>query len=322
MQTIGVYLNGRASGSGGKNYQDSLNRALFRSELLYRSPRGIDQLHTDLQSDLEAQVDGIFCIGGDGTVNAVIQSLAHQETGLLVIPAGTANDLASELGNKRSIKKLIESFNNDQSKQIDLISVNGRYMATNGGFGIGSEVARKINEARAKIPLFKTLMRFSGKKIYSLFIPSELMSLKFDRYPLMIESSVFNGPVDACALLVNNQPTLAGTFTIAPHTRNDDGLFNVTILRYSNRRKFVQTLMALAAGYFPVNDPDFISFETDRLNVKLMDPRVKAPFFGDGEIFENTDNSWDFKIAPKALKVYSPGAGEGLVHSSYEVSLA
>lgn len=322
MQTVGIYMNARASGGAGHSFRNTLDRTLFRSVRHYRAPKGFEELENSLIQDLRSKVNGIICVGGDGTVNAVIQTMAYKDVGVLVVPAGTANDLATELGNTGNVKKLLQTINNDEYKYIDLISINGRYMATNGGFGIGSEVARKINELRQRVPFFKTLMKISGKKIYSLFIPTELMGLQFDTHKLAIESEQFTGNVECAALLINNQSTLAGTFKIAPFTKNDDGKFNVTIIKYSTRVKFIQTIMALAAGYYPSSDPDFISFETDQICVKKLDKGRRAEFFGDGELFGRDQNEWKINIERQALKVYSRNADKNLMNVANEVSLS
>lgn len=322
MQTLGVYMNHRASHAKGRDWSGQLKRSFFRSQLKFHKLENLDQLNKSLENDIQENIDGLICVGGDGTMNQLIQKLAYTNVGLLVVPAGTANDLAFELGNKKNINALSQTISNDEYKFIDLININGRKMATNGGFGLGSEVAERINRARARIPFFKELMKLTGKKIYSFFLPTELMSIKFERYALEISSDQFNGQVEAAAVLINNQSTLAGTFQVAPFTKNDDGTFNVTILKYSSRLKFIQSIAALAVGYYPANDPDFITFETKSLNMKMTNKSKSLKFFGDGEIFDQDTQEWNISIEPKALKVYSRISEKSLIHVNNEVHLS
>jgi diacylglycerol kinase family enzyme len=209
---------------------------------------------------------------------------------------------------------------------MDLIRINERFMATNGGIGLGSEVAERINKIRAQFPSFKKVMKFSGKKIYSFFVVQELLSVDFDYYDLQIESKEFNDIVRAATILINNQPILAGTFNIAPKTRNDDGKFNVSILTHSSRARLVQCVYNISQGQVPTNDPDFISFETTDVKIKNLDKQKAVNFFGDGEIFKFDEsdgpvNEWHIAIEKMALKVYSREADCGLVDFSTEVSL-
>lgn len=323
MQRISVYLNSRASHSSTDIWKGRLSRSLFRSELVYREPQSLSELHDFLDEDLNLPTQALISVGGDGTVHTLIQKLAHKDVGLLVIPGGTANDLASGLGHQSKLNYLSQCIRNKESKHIDLISINGRYMATNGGFGIGGEVAQKINHLRQKFPLFKNIMKFSGNKIYSFFIASELMSLELEKYTLELESSAFSGLVDCSALLINNQPIIAGTFNVAPETNHQDGLFNVTIIKHTSKAKLVKTMISLASGVIPENDADFITFETRSLKIKNKGSR-HLNFFGDGEIFdqESKEQSWDIGIAPRALKLFSPCTEKNLLNLTNEVSLS
>ena len=86
-------------------------------------------------------------------------------------------------------------------------------MATNGGIGLGGQVAKRINKIRRKYPVFKSVMKFSGKSIYSFFVAQELMAMKFDQYNLSIESKEFNQDVVTSCILINNQPMLCLLYT-------------------------------------------------------------------------------------------------------------
>lgn len=316
-------MNQRASNGGGQFWRRQFDRSLFRSERFYREPETFEELKKQLKKDIqEIKVDAMISVGGDGTVNTLIQSLAGTSIGLLVIPAGTANDLARELGNTKSLKELISCIRNDEYKYIDLINVNGRYMATNGGLGIGGEVARKINEIRLRFPTFKKLMKLSGKRVYSLFIAKEIMGLDYQNQRFHIESEEFTGEVQSAALLINNQPMVAGSLNMAPNTSNTDGTFNITIIKHRTKQKLMRCMLMLAAGYYPSNDPDFISFETKAIKIRPLERTNSTSFFGDGEVFQREALEYEITLAPKALKVYTPCKERSLVSLCNEVSIA
>lgn len=321
MQTISVYLNQRASNTSFEFWKSRITKSLFRSELNFRTPGSLTELHEELDSDIKNNVDAIVSVGGDGTVNTLIQSMAGTDVGLLVIPGGTANDLAHELGTEKNLKKVIQTIRAKQTKNIDLIKINGRYMATNGGIGFGGHVAEKINDIRRKFPIFKKIMKLSGKKIYSIFIAQELMGINLEYYNLKLKSNEFTGQTNCSALLINNQPVLAGTFKIAPETLNNDGKFNVTILSHPNRQRLIQCMLTVASGNLPVNDPYFQSFETDSLEIENLNPEKEVPFFGDGEVFDNERQKWNITVSKNALKVYSLDPNNDLVDLVNEVSL-
>lgn len=321
MQTLSIYMNQRASNGSGDYWQQQLDKHLFRSERVYRSPSNLSELRDQLQKDIENSVDALISVGGDGTVNTLIQSLANTDIGLLVIPAGTANDLARELGTNTHPRKILECISNDDFQYMDLIRINNRYMATNGGFGLGCEVARKINEIRQRFPVFKDVMKVTGKRIYSFFIAKEIMSMDFEPQAYYVECDEFNGTVSSNAFLINNQPMVAGTIQVAPGTCNADGKFNVLISTHTKKQKLIRSMISMAAGVFPSHDPELISFETRHMKVTPLDESAKLSFFGDGEIFPTQQGHYQISIEPLALKVYRPNRDRALLSVCNEVSL-
>ncbi len=305
-QHISVYLNPRAANASMELWKDRIGRALFRSDLTFRTPQNLTELKTTLDQDIASGVDAVVAVGGDGTVNTLIQHLAGTQVGLLVVPGGTANDLANELGNRRNIDRVIHCIRSGHTEDIDLINVNGRRMATNGGLGLGALVAQTINTTRKRYPLFKNIMKLSGKRIYGLFIARELMSMDFSAHEYVIESEEFKRTVRSAAVLVNNQPVLAGMFRIAPQTRNADGKFNVTILAHKRRQDLIKCILQIASGNIPEHDPDLISFETEAVQIRRIARPGNPPleFFGDGEILGQSD-VWYASIDKAALRVYS-----------------
>jgi YegS/Rv2252/BmrU family lipid kinase len=312
MQKVIVYLNKIASNSNFDYWKETIQKPLFRSEISFRSPTSLLELNSLIQADLKNNVEVIIAVGGDGTVNNIIQQLVgHRDVGLLVIPAGTANDLATELGNTNFIKDVLGSVRTNDYKFIDIIRVNSQLMATNGGIGLGGDVANQVNELRAKYPLFKTVMKYTGDSIYSLFTGLHLLNPFSHKYSLRIEAAEFQGDIEAHALLINNQKMLGGKFAIAPDTKNNDGTFNVTALVHKYRHKLIRSISQIASENFPVNDQEIITFETKHLKIYNKNPKQVPLFFGDGEILAKGEQYFEIDIFPQALKVFSK---TGLIH--------
>ncbi len=302
MQTISVYMNQHASHSGGE-LKHKIESILFRSNLQFKQPSSLAALDQCLEQDIENGVDAIVSVGGDGTANTIIQKIAGTDIGLLVVPGGTANDLAHELGNHKGLQNVLQSIRNKEYKKIDLIKINGKFMATNGGIGFGGKVAQKINRLRASYPMFKKVMHLSGSKIYSLFVAQELLSLNLDRHKVRITSKELSGVYDVAALFINNQSTVAGKFELAPFTANNDGRFNVILVTHQNRAQLINCVVKVSMGHFPANDPHFITFETDKIAIEALDGD-KSFFFGDGEMLGNGPK-WEVEVAKDSLKVFT-----------------
>lgn len=301
MQNISVYFNQHASQSS-PHWQDKINHALFRSILDYKSPDSLEALESELENDVNNAVDAVLSIGGDGTAHNIIQKLAGTDISLLLVPNGTANDLANGLGASTNIKAITKTIRNNNVKKVDLISINGKYMATNGGLGFASEVAQKINELRVTHQSFKSFMKLSGKSIYSMFLAKKFLSETIKSHIFKIESLEYSDTLTTPLILINNQPILANTFEVAPLTRHNDGTFNVTIFKHSNRIELVQCLIKILLGTVPTEDPNLVTFETKEVKINLLDDN-KLSFFGDGEVFQET-NSWEIKMHPEYLSVF------------------
>ncbi len=299
-------MNQQASHCSYEFWRERIHRSLFRSEVLYRTPKSLSELNILLRQDIANNVDTIVSVGGDGTVNTLIQELAGKDIALLVVPGGTANDLASELGHKGSVDEVIRCIREKQTKSIDLIDINGRYMATNGGIGFGGDVARRINQLRVKTPAFKKVMNITGKSIYSFFVAQELLTGDFDTYDFEVNSNELSGRFTASAVWINNQAKVADTYSLAPLTKNDDGTFNMIILTHPTRALLINCFLKILRGIHPVNDPHFISIETSKVSLKFATP---IDFFGDGEIFE-TNDQFNISSLHAGLNVFSLKLGQ------------
>ncbi|MBC7538703.1 MAG: NAD(+)/NADH kinase [Bacteriovorax sp.] len=318
MQNISVYLNQRAS-NGVNDWQGQINNALFRSNVEYQTPNNLEELYRQLELDVENKVDAVLSVGGDGTVNTIIQRLAGTDISLLVVPGGTANDFARVLGTNSNIKRITQTIRHNVKKKIDLISINGKYMATNGGLGFAADVADEINNLRKSFPKFKNFMKFSGKNVYSIFLAKKLLNREIKTYKFRISSAEYSETVLSPLILINNQPALGGDFTVAPNTNNQDGTINITIFKHLNRLELIQCIFKILNGNYPKNDKNLVSFETSSVKIDLIDDE-NIVFFGDGEILDKAI-SWDIKCHPSFLSVFSPKDQNDMINLCTKVSL-
>ncbi len=303
MQEISVYLNKTASNGQSEFWRKGLDRYLFRSQINWRTPKDRIELKEMIQADILDKVAGIVSIGGDGTVNTIIQNMAGSDVGLLVLPGGTANDLANELGHDRNLKHLVQSIREKNLKKVDLIKINDCFMVTNGGIGFGGDVAMKINNLRKQFPSFRRVMKVSGKRIYSLFVAQELMGLRLKRYPIKITTDDNVLDVDAVTVLINNQKTLAGSFKVAPNTDNTDGKVNVIVLTHKSRKDLISCVLNVALEKMPLDDPHFYTFETSKLSLEMKNGE-KVSFFGDGEILGHSEK-FEIEVMKQALTLFT-----------------
>src|SRR6185312_9164893 len=86
---------------------------------LYLTKSG-DDARRFAREAVEQQTDVVIAVGGDGTINSIIQALAGSETALGVIPSGTFNVWARETGIPMDIRVARDILVNGQTRRIDL----------------------------------------------------------------------------------------------------------------------------------------------------------------------------------------------------------
>ncbi|MEJ6571298.1 MAG: diacylglycerol kinase family lipid kinase [Akkermansiaceae bacterium] len=114
-----------------------------------RSAEDATELAAKLAADGEPVV---VAAGGDGTLNAVVQGLAGTSTALGVLPAGTMNVFARELGLPfNSLKKSFNVLEEGFVKEVDLFEVNGHAFVQMAGVGFDAQVIKETNLETKKI---------------------------------------------------------------------------------------------------------------------------------------------------------------------------
>jgi len=304
MHRIHIFLNQNASQSASHDWERVIRTKLYRSELTFQPPGTTADFHLAVKAAIAAKVDVLIAVGGDGTMSHLIQELAGHDTAFLILPAGTANDLARVLGvYASSMQRAVDVVRQDRWKRMDLIQINDRFMATNGGIGLVSDVAQQINRLREVVPGFRLLMRVMKQEVYGVLLAGSIVARGVKPRHLYVESDMFTGEITTPLFLVNNQPAIGGSFTVAPHTRHDDGAFNVTFFTPGSARQFLSSAYRVRRRFGPENDPQVQSFETSAIKIKALDGEP-LDFVGDGELLAS-ELELSISIRPKYLKVFS-----------------
>lgn len=304
MKKISIYLNPLASQRKLFFQKDELIKYLPNYEVSLRTSSKLTEFENMIREDCQNGVDYFFAWGGDGTVHTIIQNIIGSSGKLLVFPGGTANDFSCEVGTNKTLPQIINVFHSQRTQKVDLIKVKDRYIVTNGGIGIATDVARQLSSVRGKYLNF--LIKLLGRNIYLLFFLKELLFRPLKCRKIYIDSPDFpllKKIIHTPLILINNQPMLGGRFLVAPKTLNNDGKFNVTIFMHEKKMSFLKTSLQIIFRKVPINNRDFIQFETDHLNLISADGK-DLEFFGDGEIFEPS-KELTFSIVPQFLEVFS-----------------
>jgi diacylglycerol kinase family enzyme len=109
-------------------------------------------------------IDLVISLGGDGTVNEVANGLAGTQTALGVLPGGSTNVFARQLGftndPEAATEELLSGLRTQQLRRIGLGNVNGRYFCFHVGMGFDAAVVARVEK-------FGTLKRWLGHPLFA-----------------------------------------------------------------------------------------------------------------------------------------------------------
>jgi len=248
----------------------------------------------------EARAALVVAVGGDGTVSRVINGRLPERLGL--IPRGTANDLATELGIPRDFERAWEVLEGGSEVEIDLISVNGARFATGGGLGLATDVAVRANRLKAKPGRWRPLVRWLGPLVYPLATLVEAQGRARRPIQATIRARGVVRRGDVSAILVSNQPRLGRCFTASPSASNRDGLLHLCGLEAP--RSCARLLWLCARFCTGRADAQREVFQLRARHVTIeTDDHVT--FFGDGEPLAD-GRHFSLEVLPRALRVVVP----------------
>lgn len=168
----------------------------------------------------------VLASGGDGTLNEVINGLAGTETTLGVIPTGTVNLWARELGIKRK-KALIavEQAVTGERRRIDLGRAGGRYFLSMASYGIDAAVTAGVSHR---------LKGFVGAAAYAIASFREGLRYRSNEYVLDLDGD--RRKMRVVMVIASNTREYAGITQITPEAIVNDGFLDVRIFEGLGRR--------------------------------------------------------------------------------------
>jgi len=131
----------------GRQFQEYLVKKGFEVRVgLTASLEDACELATEAAVDYDCAL--VVVVGGDGTVREVAHGLEGSDRPLLIVPCGTENLLANELGFDEKLKTIIKTFKAGYIRPLDLGSANGKCFTSIAGFGFDGRVVRRVSQQR------------------------------------------------------------------------------------------------------------------------------------------------------------------------------
>lgn len=179
--------------------------------------------------------DLVVVAGGDGTVNEVVNGLGSGTPPLGLIPLGTANVLAAEIGLSKRSQSIAEVLARCSPRSIYVGVANDRCFTMMVGVGFDARVIEQLNSR---------IKHFLGKLAY--VISSLKCTIRIDRshYEVEIEGRSFN----AASVIIAKGHYYGGRFVVAKHARIDDPRVHVAIFERQGRWNILRYATAIALG--------------------------------------------------------------------------
>lgn len=225
--------------------------------------------------------------GGDGTIGDVARGLVGTDTTLGVIPVGTGNDFARNLGIPLELREATATVLNGVVRRIDVGTINGTHFVNNAGTGFDAQVMVTMNSS----------IRFSrGPIAFNLAILKNFFS--FRPFTLTYTADE-NKPVMERVMMISvlNGKVYGAGMQAAPRADMDDGRLDVLIIKALPKMQLFPLIMKVRAGRH-VGHPAVQMIQVRKLKIEAVPTQ---PLNVDGDIRGATPA--EIGVLSQALKV-------------------
>jgi diacylglycerol kinase family enzyme len=294
-KTIAVILNGE-SGSGRSHEDIERLRKVFADAGLdarVMSSGPGEDLQELARQALEARPAALVAAGGDGTISALADAVRGTPTPLGVLPLGTLNHFARDLGIPLDPAQAARTIAQGRRVRVDVGEVNGRTFLNNASLGLYADMVRHRNRQQRRLRRSKRAAMLWASA--AVLRRSPLVELRLE---LEEETQHCRAPF---VFVGNNDYELEG-FNIGMRRRLDAGLLNVYTTRRGTTAGLVMLALRAIFGRLRQAD-DFM--ESAVRSLRVDSPRRRLIVATDGEVTA-METPLEFRIRPRALEVIVP----------------
>lgn len=239
----------------------------------------------------------LVVVGGDGTLNEVVNGVAGTGAELAVLPAGTGQDFGRTHGIPTRFDEAVRVVLSGQPRTIDLGRVRyrthtgeaERWFANVGSVGMSGAVAARANSMSKA---------FGGRTTFFYALVREFLGWRNTEVTVTLDGEERRGRMHD--VIVANGRWHGGGMKLAPDASWDDGLFDVVLIGDVNKLDFVTTAPKLYSGRHLAHP----KIEVIRSRTVAVDAPVPLPIEVEGEPVGTTPAR--FEVVPGALRVRVP----------------
>lgn len=279
--------------SGADNDSDPEN-IIRMSMLQHQTPFRIQEISEELDARkimdmiINLHPETVVAAGGDGTVNFIASAIINQPVKLGILPLGSANGLAFELGIPMKTEDAIENLFSGKAQQLDVVRINGQHISLHlSDLGMNARLIKRFEEegVRGFKGYFKQFFKVL-KSPPSFRCTIETPDKKYTHRSLM-------------TVIANSGKYRSGA-VINPTGKKDDGRFEVIILK-PRKHWIIRNTIAAFTGNFH-NQPNIVTYDCTSVKIKV-EPQQELQI--DGELL-GKKNEIQAEILKHALQVIVP----------------
>lgn len=266
--------------------------------------RRMREVNVAAREAVERGQEAVVVVGGDGTINEAVNALASTPVALGVIPAGTGNVLARQLGLPTDPAQACQMLLSSQASKVDLgkasfineeAKEDSRYFLCMAGMGFDAKVVQAV-ERGSKSRL--------GIWAYVLTVAREAWRPEASQLRIRLDGETVE--VRAWLLVVANAASYAWRLSMCPGAQMDDGLLDMCIFPDAGRLRH----LAQVFGTLVTTHPPQGGVTSHRFREAKIEAEPSLPVQLDGDLQGTTPIT--VSVAPLALRILTPGGGPSL----------
>lgn len=283
-----LVINPISGGSDKEDLRKEIDAALKHREISFETyvttgKEDISQIRNILDTQ---KITTVLVAGGDGTVQMVAKAIEGREVAISLIPAGSANGLASNLNMPENVGDQIDIALSDNYMMMDVISINDHLCLHISDLGINAALIKNFEDSDLR-----------GKLGYAIQTIPTLIQSDLP-YQFSVETDEQTIDLEGVMVAIANAQQFGTGAVINPEGKMDDGIFEVLIFKSLDIIHILKTL-----DKDSYRNPEFVeSFSTTKAMISSKKP---ISFQIDGEYIGDVKQV-SASILPSRLKIMVP----------------
>ncbi len=290
---ISVIMNGRSAKASRPEAGDELQTLFARSGVKVRIERVPHPLDIGARArQAVARGDALIAAGGDGTVGTVAAVAVDTRATLGVLPMGTLNHFAKDLGLPLDLAQAVAAIVAGECREVDVGEVNGRIFINNSSVGIYPRMVWERDTEQRR-----------GRRKWTAFAIAVLRTWR--RYRMVVARVAVNGTeavVRTPFVFVGNNEYKAEGFELGGRTTLDHGKLSIFLAPECGRFELLALPVRALAKRLNTGTP-FAALSADTLTVDVRQSRVNVSL--DGEV-AMMRSPLVYRVRPRALRIIAP----------------